>query len=101
MRIYVVGGSKRDIAEISAVCRENGWEFKTARPFGRPKVEVPVQKVLDIYRSQKNIRSTARKLDLSPGTVQRIVKMENTISVECKKRSDLIDVIKGTLFLST
>ena len=76
MRVYIVGGSEYDIAEISRICRENGWDFKTARPFGRPRINIPVQKVLDIYRSQNNIRATARKLNLSPGTVQRVVKKE-------------------------
>lgn len=44
------------------------------RGIGRPRVEYPVQKVVNVYRELKKIRATARRLQMNPGPVYRILK---------------------------
>ena len=74
MKIYVLGGSEKEIRRITDLCLENGWEIRAMSRIGRPRADYPVQKVLDAYGKYKTVRATARILDISPGAVSRILK---------------------------
>lgn len=85
MKIYAVGASEEELARLREFCLKNGWDFVQARRFGRPSRDYPVQKVLDAFRQHKNIRATARLLEISPGTVQRILRKQGVLQERNRK----------------
>lgn len=86
MKIYAVGGSEKEVVRLRTLCLENGWDFMQAHRLGRPKRNYPVQNVLDAFGCHKSIRATARILEISPGTVQRILKRQGVLEESNRRR---------------
>lgn len=82
MKVYAVDGSGQDVIQLKEICQKNGWEMKVMRRIGRPRVEYPVQKVVNAYRELKKIRAVARRLGINPGPVYRILKEAEALEDE-------------------
>lgn len=73
MVIYVAGATAPELAAVEDFCEQHGWALKVLRRNGRPRANVPVQKVLDTYKRLQKVRATARFLGIHPGHVSRVV----------------------------
>jgi len=87
VKVYCVGGSRAEIAQLRNFCGERGWDLQPMRGFGRPPREYPVKKVVNGYRELGKIRAVAKKLGLNPGAVFRILKEAGMLEDEVIKRS--------------
>lgn len=85
MKIYAIGGSGQEVGQLRKVCEENGWEMKPMNRLGRPRVSYDVQKVLNAYRELRIIRATARRLQMNPGPVYRILKEAGVLDFQAKR----------------
>ena len=60
------------LGDLKAFCKASGLEIAIVNlqgnGRGRPRVDIPVLKLLDAYRRHKNVRATARELGIPPGT---------------------------------
>ena len=84
MKIYVVGASKEEIAEVEKVCSAHGWSHRLMDIIGRRKNSYPVQNILDAYGKTGTIRGAAQIVHISPGTVRRILIREGVLTVNKK-----------------
>ena len=85
MKVYAVDGSGRDVTQLKKICKQNGWQMRVMRGIGRPRVEYPVQEVLNAYRELKKIRAVARRLNINPGPVYRILKEAGVLEFQTKR----------------
>jgi hypothetical protein len=85
VKIYVTRGTQKEISELRRLCDQNGWEIKLMNRLGRPRVSYDVQKVLNAYRELKKIRATARRLQMNPGPVYRILKEAGVLEFQTKR----------------
>jgi len=84
MKLYVVGASKKELAEVERVCLANGWSYRLMDVIGRRKTSYPVQNVLDAYSKTGTIRGAAQITNVSPGTVRRILIGEGILTLNKK-----------------
>ena len=71
--VIVTGkGLPAGLGDLKAFCKASGLEIAVVNlqgnGRGRPRVDIPVLKLLDAYRRHKNVRATARELGIPPGT---------------------------------
>ena len=86
MRIYAVG-TVRELAELSEFCRANKWEFVPLKgAIGRPKVDHPVQKIMDAYQTTRTVRGVARMLDIPAPTVWRVLKQAGALEGDLRSQ---------------
>lgn len=68
---------------MKVLCPKCG-NFVVVNGLGRPAAKYPVQNVLNAYQTLQNIGLVAEKLNLSRGTVWRILKSEGVEIVNAK-----------------
>ena len=85
MNVYVTNGTEKEVSELGRFCKQNGWVVRVMRGIGRPRVEYSVQKVVNVYRELKQIRATARRLQMNPGPVYRILKEAGVLEFQTKR----------------
>jgi len=73
VKVYCVG-SKKEIARLEQVCRQNHWQMRVMRRIGRPGKKCDVQKILNTFGRVKGVRAVARELGLNPGPVYRVLR---------------------------
>jgi len=86
VNVYVTNGTEKEVTELRRFCKQNGWVVRVMRGIGRPRVEYPVQEILNTYRELKKIRATARRLGINPGPVYRILKEAGVLEFHQTKR---------------
>lgn len=74
MKVYIADYTPEDQIKMQGICKENGWCCRPTCGFGRKRGDYPVQKVLNAFRMENNIRATARATGINPGPVHRILK---------------------------
>lgn len=79
MKVYVTDGIDADIGKLEEYCRLNGWEIKLIHRIGRPRMNHDVKKVMNAYECEGTVRGAARRLDLNPGAVWRILEQEGIL----------------------
>ena len=73
MKIYVKDPDSPKFKDLRDFCEKRGITLHPMNGFGRPRIEVDVQKVMNAYRDKGTVRSAARIAGCSYGTAHRII----------------------------